>query len=655
MKLRALRIKQAALTPVFTAAKFRLLCAAKQELDMPHSIRRYATRGLSLWGLSFSIFAFVGCSAPQGGAPLMQDAQSASAQDVLKDRPAIARITKTAAPNGAMVVAANPLASEAGAQVLRDGGSAVDAAIAVQAVLGLVEPQSSGLGGGAFMVVYDPKTAKVWHYDGRETAPADISAELFLDEDGQPLRYFDGIASGRSTGVPGAIVMLHKAHEDYGQQPWGLQFSEAISLAEKGFVVSPRMADIVARMSKFVLGRQQAARDYFFEADGKTPIGVGFVRDNPAYAQSLRLIAKNPRALLEGPLAEQIIAAVQEDPLPGTLSLTDMANYQPRKTEALCSTYRAHIICGAQPPASGGIAVQSILGTLENFDMASMGPSETGWHHFIEASFLAYADRDKFVADDSFVEVPKKLMLNKDYLKSRAGLITSDRAIADVTAGNPAAFLRGKDATPDSPGTSHFTIIDKDGLTVSMTTTVEAPFGSQRMAGGFMLNNQLTDFSFKTVDAAGLPIANAPAPGKRPRSSMSPTLVFSPDGEFLFSTGSPGGNSIIAYTAKTIVGVVDWGLTPQEAIELPNVIARRGRVSLEAKGLKDEETNEVQRTGPAAEFGMEEHVVKALEAKGHKVRRSKGEISGLHMIYRQKDGTLTGGADPRREGKIATP
>lgn len=586
-----------------------------------------------------------------------ESAQAPRPMNDMKAAPATAStlITSTPAPMGAMVVAANPLASEAGAKVLRGGGSAVDAAIAVQAVLGLVEPQSSGLGGGAFMVIYDPKSAKVWDYNGRETAPADISPELFLDDEGKPLRYFDGIASGRSTGVPGAVVMLHKAHEDYGKLAWGTQFDDAISLAENGFAVSPRMADIVARMSKYVLGRQEAARDYFFEDDGTTPIGVGFLRDNPDYAQSLKLIADNPRALLEGELAEKIITAVREEPLPGTLSLSDMAAYQPVKSEALCSTYREHIICGAQPPASGGIAVQSILGMLENFDMAALGPSEQGWHHFIEASFLAYADRDLYVADDDFVEVPTQLLLNKDYLSSRAALIQADTALKDVKAGQPTAFLRGADATPDSPGTSHFTVIDKDGLTVSMTTTVEAPFGSQRMAGGFMLNNQLTDFSFKTVDANGLPIANAPAPRKRPRSSMSPTLVFNPEGEFLFSTGSPGGNSIIAYTAKTIVGVIDWGLTPQQAIELPNVIARNGRVSLEAKGIKDEQTNEVQRTGPAAEFGMEETVVKALEEKGHTVRRSKGEISGLHMIYRKKNGTLIGGADPRREGKVVTP
>lgn len=578
-------------------------------------------------------------------------------------------ISPTPPPSGGMVAAANPLASEAGARVLREGGSAVDAAIAVQAVLGLVEPQSSGLGGGAFMLVYDAKRGQVWNYNGRETAPADITPELFLGEDGEPLRYFDGIASGRSTGVPGAVVMLSRAHEDYGKLEWGAQFDEAIALAENGFEVSPRMASMVARMSKFVLGRQEAARKYFFQADGKTPIGEGYLRDNPEYAESLRLIAENPRALLEGPLAEKIIAAVQEEPLPGTLSLADMAAYQPKKTEALCSPYRGHMICGAPPPASGGIAVQSILGVLETFDMAAMGPNSgagesgadtsnrwaEGWHHFIEASFLGYADRTQYVADDDFVDVPVAAMLDKAYLKSRAALIKPDSAIENVSAGDPAGFARGIDATPDSPGTSHFTIVDKDGLTVSMTTTVEAPFGSQRMAGGFMLNNQLTDFSFRTVDKDGVKIANAPEPRKRPRSSMSPTIVFSPEGEFMFTTGSPGGNSIIAYTVKTIVGVIDWGLTPQQAIELPNVIARRGRVRLEAKGLRDEETDEVQRTGPAAEFGMDEGLVKDLEARGHQVRRSKGEISGLHIIYRTPEGELIGGADPRREGTVAIP
>ena len=560
-------------------------------------------------------------------------------------------VGKTQSKSAGMVAAANPLATQAGVDILKAGGSAVDAAIAVQAMLGLVEPQSSGLGGGAFMVVYDPKTAKVWAYNGRETAPAAVTPDMFLDpETDKPMRRFAGIASGISTGVPGAVVMLHKAHEDYGKLDWGPQMEPAIKVAEDGFAVSPRMAGITARMGRFVLKDNKEAREYFYLEDGKTTIPEGFIRDNQPYANTLRAIQKNPRALLEGPIAEDIIRVVQEEPLPGSLTLADMAAYQPQKTEALCSTYRKHIVCGAQPPSSGPVAVQSILRTLENFDMSALGQSAEGWHVFAEASFLAYADRDKYVGDPDFVTVETGLMLDKDYLKSRAALISMDTNIKDVKAGNPSAFVRGKDATPDNPGTSHFTVVDKDGLVVSMTTTVEAPFGSQRMAAGFILNNQLTDFSFRAVDAQGLPIANAPAAGKRPRSSMAPSIVFNPQGEFLFSTGSPGGNSIIAYTAKTIMGILDWGLTPQEAIELPNLIARNGRVAVESKGIKDEETDEIDRGSPGETFGLPENIVAALEAKGHKVRRSKGEFSGLHIIYRNADGSLVGGADPRREG-----
>ncbi|MEP1229877.1 MAG: gamma-glutamyltransferase family protein [Litorimonas sp.] len=567
------------------------------------------------------------------------------------DHPLGAHIVQTKSKSGGMVAAANPLATQAGVDILKAGGSAVDAAIAVQAMLGLVEPQSSGLGGGAFMVVYDPKTAKVWAYNGRETAPSAATNKLFINpETGEPMRRFAGVASGVSTGVPGAVVMLHKAHEDYGKMPWGPQMDSAIKTAEDGFAVSPRMASITARMGRFVLKDQKAAREYFYLEDGTTTIPEGFIRDNQLYANTLRALQDNPRALLEGPIAQSIIDAIREEPNPGTLTLADMAAYQPQKTDALCSSYRAHTVCGAQPPASGGVAVQSILRTIENFDMSALGQSAEGWHVFSEASFLAYADRDKYVADPDFIPVDTERMLNADYLKTRAGLISLDTAIKDVIAGDLSDKPRGQDATPDNPGTSHFTVVDKDGLVVSMTTTVEAPFGSQRMAAGFMLNNQLTDFSFRSVDKDGNPIANAPASGKRPRSSMSPTIVFNPNGEFLFSTGSPGGNSIIAYTAKTIVGILDWGLTPQEAIELPNVIARNGTLRMEAKGIKDETTQEVDRGSPAEEFGMAQDIVTALEAKGHKIRRSKGEFSGLHIIYRNSDGTLTGGADPRREG-----
>ena len=545
-------------------------------------------------------------------------------------------VSTTPAPQTAMVAAANPHAVDAGLEILRAGGSAVDAAIAVQTVLGLVEPQSSGIGGGAFMLVYDNQAGEVWNYNGRETAPADISPDLFKDENGQPLRYFDGIASGRSTGVPGAMVMLHRAYEDYGKIDWGPQFEPAIRLAEDGFEVSPRMAMLVERMSKYVLNRQEAAREYFFLEDGTTPIPVGFLRDNPAYAETLKALQNNPRALLEGPVAEAIIAATREEPLPGTMTLEDMAKYQPIKRRALCSTYRAYTVCGAQPPSSGGVAVMALLGMLENFDMSEIGATAEGWHRFSEASFLAYADRDQYVADDAFVPVHTDLLLDKSYLKSRAKLISADKAIVDVQAGQPYDFEPGTDATPDSPGTSHFTIVDSTGLTVSMTTTVEAAFGSQRMAAGFMLNNQLTDFSFRTHDDQGRPIANAPEAGKRPRSSMSPTIVFDPDGQLLFTTGSPGGSSIIAYTAKTIVGMLDWGYSPQEAIELPNVIARNGSIRLEENKLDPD-------------------IITALETRGHKVIRSKGEISGIHIIWRNPDGTLTGGADPRREGVAKTP
>ena len=564
-------------------------------------------------------------------------------------------ISSTPAPKTAMVAAANPLATEAGLKILREGGTAVDAAIAVQATLGLVEPQSSGLGGGAFLVIYDPKTAKVWAYDGREEAPTGATADMFLDaKTGKPRRYFDRSGSGQATGTPSAIVMLHKAHQDYGRLEWGSQLESSIKLAEDGFEVSPRMASMVSRMSRFILKNDPDSEAYFFTEDGE-PIPEGFLRDNPAYADTLRAIAKNPRALLEGEIAEDIIAKIQSEPFPGSMTLADMAKYQPRKAEALCTSYRAHTVCGAQPPASGGIAVQSILGTLENFDMTAAGNTLEGWHLFSEASFLGYADRDKFVADPNFVNVPAAEMLDKDYLKSRAALISKDKAIGNVKAGDPVAFARGEDATPDNPGTSHFTIVDKDGLTVSMTTTIEGPFGSQRMVRGFLLNNQLTDFSSYEKDDEGVLIANRVEPGKRPRSSMSPHIVFAPNGEFLFTTGSPGGNSIIAYTAKTIVGVIDWGLSPQDAIELPNVIARRGSLRMEAQNLRNAETDELDRGAGAKEFGMSEEIVSGLEAMGHKVRRSRGEISGLHIIYRQDDGTLIGGADPRREGTAQIP
>ncbi|WP_298915415.1 gamma-glutamyltransferase [uncultured Algimonas sp.] len=565
------------------------------------------------------------------------------------DDPVAQSEVMVAPPRQAMVAAANPYAAEAGAEILRAGGSAVDAAVAVQAVLGLVEPQSSGLGGGAFLVLHDPRTTETWTYDGRETAPSAATSALFLGDDGKPLRYFDAIASGRSTGVPGAVAMLGMAHEDYGTLPWADTLDPAIALAEEGFVVSPRMAELVERMGAYVLPRDDDARAYFFvDGDPERPIPAGFTRDNPAYAQTLRALQADPRALLHGPIAQAIIDKTREAPRPGTLSLDDMADYRPIKKSALCSSYRDHRLCSAPPPSSGGVGVQAILGLLEEFDMAQAGPSLEGWHLFVEASQLAYADRDRYVADPDYVDVPVDDLLDKGYLAGRADLIHRDAALTRYAAGDLGDA--GTDATGEVPGTSHFTIVDADGLVVSMTTTVEAPFGSQRMVGGFMLNNELTDFSFRPEDDQGRPIANRVEPGKRPRSSMAPHIVFGPDGALAFTTGSPGGNAILAYTAKSIVGLIDWDLSAQAAIELPNVIARNGTVRLEAKDLPDEDTDEVQRAGPAEEFGLDSDIIEGLEAMGHEVVRSRGEISGLHIIRVLPDGTLQGGADPRREG-----
>lgn len=530
-----------------------------------------------------------------------------------------------------MVAAANPHAVEAGLAILRQGGSAVDAAIAVQAVLGLVEPQSSGIGGGAFMVFYDAGTGAVTAYNGREQAPEAIDENLFIGEDGKPLRYLDAINSGRSTGAPGAIAMLAMAHKDHGRIDWADSFTPGIALAETGFEISPRLAGLIKRAADYGLGAQQAAKAYFFDANGE-PMQAGDKRDNQPYAQTLKAIAANPRALYEGPIADAIITAVKEQNRPGALTLADLAAYRPSKDPALCSFYRDNFICGAQPPSSGGVAVQSILGQLQNFDLAAMGNSVAGWHHFSEASALAYADRNLYVADPDFVKVPTRSLLNAGYLKSRAALISPDSALTDVRAGTMAEMKRGADATPDVPGTSHYSIVDKFGNVVSMTTTVESVFGSKRMAAGFLLNNQLTDFSFAHTDASGNKIANRPQPRKRPRSSMAPHIVFDADGQFYFATGSPGGSSIIAYTAKTIVGIIDWGLDPQAAINLPNVISRRGKIRLE-------------------EGRLDPDIISGLEDLGHEIVRSKGEISGLHIVRRRPDGTYDGGADPRREGQ----
>lgn len=538
----------------------------------------------------------------------------------------------------AMVSAAHPLAVEAGLDVLRRGGDAVDAAIAVQMVLGLVEPQSSGIAGGAFMVRYDAQTGAVTVYDGRETAPAAVTEDYWLDENGEPLAYLDAWQSGQSTGAPGAVAMLAMAHEEHGRLDWSASFEAGIELAEEGFPLSGRtsaMATRVAQISQ--LSRQEPARSYFYDEEGNAH-PEGFIRTNPGYAQTLRAVAADWRNFYTGEIAQDIIATASRDPRGGLLTLEDLEGYEPVRREAICVPYRVYRVCSAPPPSSGAVAVGAILTLLEGFEMSAFGPDTVeGWHLFIEASRLAYADRDQYVGDPAFADVPVEGLLDHAYLTERRRLISIDAAIPAIRHGTPPGAPEViADTTPDVPGTTHYSIRDTFGNVVSMTTTVESIFGNNRMTqGGFLLNNQLTDFAFVPRDADGRTHPNAPTGGKRPRSSMSPTIVLDAEGDFLIATGSPGGNSIIAYTAKTLVAMLDWGMTPQEAAALPNIVARGDVVSIES--------------------GFDAELLEGLRALGHQIRGEQGENSGIHIIRLNADGMLEGGADPRRDGVAGRP
>jgi gamma-glutamyltranspeptidase/glutathione hydrolase len=548
-----------------------------------------------------------------------------------------------ASAHGGVVVAAHPLAVEAGVEILRAGGSAADAAVAVEAILGLVEPQSSGLGGGGFMVYYDAETQAITVYDGRETAPAGATPELFLDASGEPLPFLAAKNSGLSIGVPGVVDALALAHEDYGALPWADLFAPARKAASDGFPVSERLNSLITFAANFGLKASDATNAYFFAQDGR-PLATGSTLKNPDYAASLDTIAADPRAIYEGPLAAAIAEAAQAGDNGGTLSVEDMANYHARRLEPVCTPYRGYTVCGPPPPSAGGLTVDNALGILSNFTFSDGGVDDpTNWALVAEAERLAYADWGQHIGDDRFVRVPEAGLIDPRYTAERAALITPGHAMASVAPGDPWPYDPGppppgygEDTTEDTPGTSHFVIVDGDGNVVSMTATVESAFGSTRMAGGMILNNQLTDFAFVPVDRSGAPAANAPGPGKAPRSSMSPTIVLNGDGSFHFATGSPGGASIIAYTLKTIVGVLDWGLTPQQAIDLPNMVARRGAVRLEGA-----------RAAP--------ELVDGLRAYGFDVQESAGENSGLHAVLREPDGTLVSGVDPRREGEALSP
>jgi len=528
-----------------------------------------------------------------------------------------------------MVAAANPLAVEAGARVLREGGTAADAMVAVQAVLGLVEPQSSGLGGGAFLVWYDAESGEITTLDGRETAPLDANPRLFQDEAGEPLKFFDAVVGGLSVGTPGTPRLMEAAHERWGSADWSGLFDEAIALAEDGFTVSPRLAGLVAEEGER-LQTFPATAAYFFP-DG-TAIEAGSRLTNPDYAATLRSIAsEGADAFYTGEIALDIVAAVQgAEGNPGKLSTLDLMRYRVVERPAVCAAYRAHEVCGMGPPSSGALTVGQILGMLDSYDLAALGPeSPEAWRLIGDASRLAFADRDRYMADSDFVPMPVKGLVAPDYLASRAELLAGDDALPEVAAGNPAwdhAMLLADDESIELPSTSHISIVDAQGNALSMTTTIENGFGSRVMARGFLLNNELTDFSFRS-QSDGVPIANRVEPGKRPRSSMSPTIV-TRDGAPVLVIGSPGGSRIIGYVAQAIVAHIDWGMDVQQAVAMPHFVNRFGTYDLE------EGTPAADLETPLTELGYE---VSVRELN-----------SGLHAIA-VGDG-LKGGADPRREG-----
>lgn len=561
--------------------------------------------------------ALAGCATgPVGAAPRIPPTQAAPAAPPAR---------------GPFVAAANPLAVEAGMKVLRDGGSAVDAAVAVQAVLGLVEPQSSGLGGGAFMMHYDAATGEVTSYDGRETAPSAATPELFF-ENGRPLPVGDAVLSGRSTGTPGAVALLGMAHRAHGKLPWSGLFGEGERLAREGFTVSPRLAGFIAATRG--QARTRWADAYFTKPDG-TRYRAGDTLRNPEYARTLReLAAGGTEAFYNGRIAQQIAATVAEQPRPGLLTADDIAAYEPIERGALCRPYRVVWIICVPPPPSSGVAVLQFLAMAEATPAITEGPdSPDAWAAFAQLQRLMYADRDRYVADPGFVGVPVQGLLDPGYVGGRAALASGLTGAAEAGT-PPGGVFTGPDATREPAGTSHFVIVDADGNAVSMTTTVESVFGSGRMAAGFFLNNQLTDFSFTPTRPDGASVANAVAAGKRPRSSMSPVIILDRDGRFVGALGSPGGSAILAYNAKALIGVLDWGLSMQAAINLPNLVAKGDGFGADT-----------------AQFNPELRA--SLTERGVVLRENTSENSGLHgAIWR--NGRWDGGADPRREGVART-
>jgi gamma-glutamyltranspeptidase/glutathione hydrolase len=529
-----------------------------------------------------------------------------------------------------MVVAAHPLAARAGYDVLKRGGTAVDAAIAAELVLGLVEPQSSGIGGGGFLLCYDAKRSTLAAYDGRETAPAAAKPERFLGADGKPLDWPAAVISGKSTGVPGLLAVLELAHRKHGRLKWSELFDPAIRLANDGFPISPRLHALVA--ADRYLAQNDQARRYFYSPDGSAK-PAGTLLKNPAYAAVLKRVdAKGADAFYRGEIAREIAAAVRSRKRsPGDLAAADFAAYAALEREPLCGPYRSWKVCGMPPPSGGGFAVLQILEILEHFDLRSLKPDSVEVVHlFAEAGRLAYADRNLYIADPAFVAAPLSALLEARYLDSRARLIDPKRSMGRAQAGDPArvAARYGLAEPLELRTTTHLSVVDAEGNAVALTASIEAAFGNRQMVRGFLLNNELTDFSWKPEEG-GKPVANRVEGGKRPRSSMAPTMVFDKQGKLFMVIGSPGGHPIINYVAETIVNVLDWGMDIHSAIAAPRFGSRNGPTELE-KGTA------LERLAPE------------LERMGHSVR-IRAEASGLHGIVRTKDG-WAGGADPRREG-----
>ena len=554
--------------------------------------------------------ALVGCTTAPAAAPPVPVAATAAVE-----------------PFGS---AANPLAARAGLDVLKRGGSAADAAVAVQAMLSLVEPQSSGLGGGAFINYYDGATRQVTIYDGRETAPAQATATMFLQADGSPIPFREAVVSGRATGVPGTVAVLAMAQKEHGRLPWSSLFGAARVTAQQGFAVSPRLGRFIK--GSFPQASAPDARAYFSKPDGSR-LEFGDTLRNPAYAEFLgRLAAQGPAAFYTGSTAAKIVERTRAGPLGGSMTMADLASYRPVKREPICRPWRAYRMC-VPPPPSSGVGLIQLMKLLEQTDIAELGPDDPrAWFLFAEASRLMYADRDRYVGDVQ--SVPVEGLLDPAYIAERAKLIGSEAGPppqAGVPAGAPVAAA---DGTLEAAGTSHFIVRDAAGNVVSMTTTVESIFGTGRMVDGFFLNNELTDFAFRPVDEQGRTVANAVAPGKRPRSSMVPTILLERDGDFAGAIGSAGGNAILAYVGKTLVGAVDWELSVPEALALPNLVARGSNFNGEA-----------DKFPPA--------VLRGLADRGIEVKPGQGEDSGLTAVL-IRGGRIDGGADPRREGVLLT-